>query len=262
VDTAVIALWISGVAIVVSFAASIFSGIAAERVRVREEGKRRAEDRQIAAKEHLDHHREPLLLAVDELGHRLSNIRNGQFWVYTRADGHHGRQARLSTLYRLARYFGVLERLYNELGVLKLETETQDSDRATREIGEALNNVGRAFASDGHGWGAEFMLWREEQRAIGERMIKDPDASETRVIGYAEFVDAYDVRFEPWLGRFEDGLRLADLESEGRLLALHRQLARLALKLDPEQLYIDRDRPPDNPKRRAWWVEEKYRASG
>lgn len=251
------AAWVAVVAAVLSVAASVYSGWAAEKARIREEGKRRAEDRQIAAKERLDHHREPLLLAVDELGHRISNIRNGKFGDYARAEGHHGTQARLSTLYRLARYFGVLERLYDELGVIKLESTAPDSDRTTRDVGEALNGVGRTFASDGRGWGADFMLWREEQRAIGERMIKDPDASETRVIGYAEFVDAYDARFAPWLGRFADGLRHGHPESDGRLLALHRELAGLALKLDPQQLYIEQDKPD----RRAWWADEKYRTT-
>lgn len=155
-------------------------------------------------------------------------------------------QALMSTLYRVARYFGVLERLYEQLGVVKLENYA-----GTRTVSTGLNAVGKAFATDEYG--PQFMLWREQQRAIGERMQR----ADGRLVGYAEFFETYDARFAPWLAGFASGLVSGDRGS-WHLARLQEALAGLAAALDPAHADTERDRPDEDPERRAWWTPEMY----
>ena len=60
------------------------------------------------------------------------------------------------------------------------------------------------------------MLWREEQRAIGERMLLDGGAQEdgtlARCIGFATFVERYEADKEGTLG----GINVLPTTSAGR----------------------------------------------
>src|SRR5215211_2291075 len=90
------------------------------------------EDRRVDARERLRaemaRYRLPLLDAASELGHRIDNIRNGQFLAYLASDHPRRETAVLSTLYRLARYFGTLELLYGRVNYLRFERD--DDTRA------------------------------------------------------------------------------------------------------------------------------------
>ncbi len=104
----------------------------------------KAEERALDAKTQLDRHREPLLLAVLDLTHRIDNIRNQGFLGYLRhKDGHRADVARLGTFYRFARYWAVAQWLYEEVNLLPFERESE-----TRAVAEALGRVGSLFASD------------------------------------------------------------------------------------------------------------------
>jgi hypothetical protein len=184
---------------------------------------------------------------VDDLGHRLNNLRHRGFGLYLHREGREATQASRSTLYRLARYFGSLEQLYDQLGVVKLENHA-----GTRAVSLCLADVGKTFTTDSYG--PQLMLWREEQRAIGERMATD----DGRLMGYAEFFDRYEASFALWLDPIADDLRSVDLPRDRRLRELQRALAGLATTLDPTHADIQLDKPADSPTTRAWWVPEMY----
>ena len=95
------------------------------------------------------------------------------------ADADREAEALNSTLFRLAQYFGWTEILRREVEFLQFS-----EDEETRAAWEALTLVSRAFASDRYAEGTSFMLWAEEQRGIGERMIVT-DGATSRCIGYA-----------------------------------------------------------------------------
>ncbi len=188
----------------------------------------KAEERALDAKTQLDRHREPLLLAVLDLTHRIDNIRNQGFLGYLRhEDGHRADVARLGTFYRFARYWAVAQWLYEEVNLLRFERESE-----TRAVAEALGRVGSLFASDTLDSG-RLMVWREEQRAIAELMLaRQP----TRVIGFATFTQRYDADFAQWFLSFDTHLR-AIVTGSKRLELLQVALAHLAQLLDTERTF-------------------------
>lgn len=65
------------------------------------------------------------------------------------------------------------------------------------------------------------MMWREEQRAVGEMMIGDSRQHSTlRLLGFASFADQYQDRFARWFATFEADLRAPDAEKAQRLRKL------------------------------------------
>src|SRR5687768_7523980 len=95
------------------------------------------EERLSEAKTVLDRYREPLLIAANDLCHRIHNIRTRNFLVYLDSDDHRARIALLSSLYRFASYFGWIQTLERQLNYLHLETE-QD----TKDVAETLARIG------------------------------------------------------------------------------------------------------------------------
>jgi type II secretory pathway pseudopilin PulG len=73
----------------------------------------RAEERQLAGKELLDNHREPLIAAAEDLKDRIFNIRQKNFrWYYHPTDSEwRSRVALLGTLFRFGKYWSVVDQL-------------------------------------------------------------------------------------------------------------------------------------------------------
>lgn len=203
-----------------------------ELARLRDELDRYAkhEERLLNAAQELDRHREPLLLAALDLAHRINNIRSNYYLdTYLHADGHRARMALLSTLYRFGRYWCVQENLYNTVNLLRF-----DRDESTRDVSNALREVGRIFASDDYDSG-QLMVWREEQRAVAELMLRDDG---TPSIGFATFSRDYDGKFAAWLSGFAQELERVGATST-RLLLLQKALVDVIAKLDPRGTYAD-----------------------
>lgn len=184
------------------------------------------EDRAVSARAELDLHREPLLLAALDLAHRLDNIRND---AYLRADQRRRDMARSSTLYRFARYWCVVENLYDNVALLRFE-----QDEATRTVSGKLGDLGSTFASDRYG--ETFMMWREEQRAVAELMHSDQPGA---CIGFSTFVDRLD-KFQPWFASFNAGLQPDATLGRDRLRVLQRHLAHLVMYLDTPGTYREK----------------------
>ena len=107
-------------------------------------------------------------------------------------------------------------------------------------MNEGLSAIGREFSTDSTtdscGEPAAFMLWRQDQRAIGELMI-DRSRKRPRCIGYVEFVEQLAKpdrsRWFKWL--LEDCERTADdaAVSKPRLRKVLEALEDLINVLDP-----------------------------
>ena len=155
-DAAIIIALIALAGSVLSTVATVFGGPAFQA---------RREARNI-----LETHREPLLAAAYELQARLHNILCNNFVEDYVVGNKAGKQdaARESTLYVFAQFFGWREIVRREVQFLRF---TRDEE--TREVARLLQDIGETFLTDD--FGPQFMIWRVEQRGLGERMITAPN---------------------------------------------------------------------------------------
>ena len=181
----------------------------------------------------LEKHRDPLLAAAYELQARLHNIlRNDFIEEYVLGNKARKQEAALeSTLYVFAQFFGWREIIRREIQFLRFL-----KDEETREVGQLLRRIGEAFLTDE--FGRQFMVWRVEQRGLGERMIETSDGKPT-CMGYASFIERRGTMGE-WLDPLERDLRSIDDGGRARLTRLQHLLLDLVEKLDE-----DRTRYPD-----------------
>jgi hypothetical protein len=185
-------------------------------------------ERQLQAETILARYRDPLITATFELQDRIQNLlrtTHNSILVYLPTP-RRGELAIHSTLFRFAQYFGWTEIVRREIQFLEFGATS-----ATRSVQDALGNVGWAFATDK--LGRDFMIWREEQRAIGERMLSG-DAQPLTCIGFASFTDRYTDEFERWLRPVASSLR-APFDRR-RLVKLHNLLIDLGKQLDPDEV--------------------------
>ncbi len=169
--------------------------------------------------EELERHRGPLHDAADDLRNRVLNIREEYFFETYLAEQESRRSqlALLSTAYRFAKYWAIVERLYSSVVILRFQNEEH-----TRHVAEALRLVGRTMASDEHG--PYLMRWREEQRAVAEAMQLD---GTNNTMGFDTFVRNYEARFKPWFSSFLDDLAAPEAQYSDRLSELQHSLQKL-----------------------------------
>jgi hypothetical protein len=208
------------------------SGEELEKLKYRLQQQTQEEERRAQETVQLARFREPLLDAAEELRHRLRNIREDGFLIYLQ--GPRRDHAIFTTFFRLARYFGVLEMLYAQVNYLKFQTATE-----TKAVAELLANIGRTFASDEYdrtnGFEtSRFMIWREEQRAMGEAAIDQADDQRNDLVGYAAFVQRLEGGASKWFASFKEDLEHADAVPSTRFERLHVLLSQLVGRLDIE----------------------------
>jgi hypothetical protein len=180
------------------------------------------------AKKTLDNYRDPLVAASYELQSRLYNILQLKFVEIYISDEATGKRnsAIESTLYVFAQFFGWREIIRRDVQYLRLSR-----DRRIREIGQLLRNISEAFLSDKYG--PQFMIWRIEQRGIGERMIESVDGK-ISCLGYASFIERRPT-MEEWLTHLEHDLEHLQEGGRKRLTELQHMLVQLVRKLDDQQ---------------------------
>jgi hypothetical protein len=180
------------------------------------------------AKKALDAYREPLLAASYELQARLYNILRLRFIEKYITNEKAGRQdpAIESTLYVFAQFFGWMEIIRHEVNYLRFS-----KDQRTREIGQLLREIGEIFLSDQYG--PQFMIWRVEQRGLGERMIT-VSQGKMSCLGYASFVEQR-AMMKAWLEPFENDLGQMDDGGRQRLTELQHVLLNLVKQLDEKE---------------------------
>jgi hypothetical protein len=180
------------------------------------------------AKKDLDSYREPLLAASYELQSRLYNILQLKFVEKYLGNDTAGKRnpAIESTLYVFAQFFGWGEIIRREVHYLRFSR-----DRQTREIGRLLRDISETFLSDKYG--SQFMIWRVEQRGLGERMIVSADSKMT-CLGYASFIECRPTMQE-WLGPLEHDLENMRDGGHRRLTDLQHLLLEVVRQLDDKQ---------------------------
>jgi hypothetical protein len=181
----------------------------------------------------LARYREPLVGAAYELQGRLYNIIKLGFLgkYYVNGDEAQKRYAVENTLYVVAQYFGWSEILRREIQFLSFG----DTER-TRLVAERQRRLVELFQSDDDELGRPFLVWRGEQRAIGELMVSR-DGDDVQCLGYASFVKRQDPEFRSWLERLETEIdELATGHHNPRLAALQHALVDLVRELDPKRL--------------------------
>jgi hypothetical protein len=157
---------------------------------------KRSLEAEARAEEVLARYREPLASAAFDLQSRLYNILDMKFFTKY-GEAHPRREEALrTTLFRLAQYFGWTEILRRDIQFLSFP-EAQ----ATRRVAELQADIAERFLTDADG--QTLMIWADEQRAIGERMIVE-EHDKVLCMGYARFRDECDDGLAPWSGRLRD----------------------------------------------------------
>ena len=173
----------------------------------------------------LDTYREPLIAASYELQARLYNILSLEFVHRYLKNNTQGKQdaAIHSTLYVFAQFFGCRELIHVEIQYLRFSRHER-----TRRVSQLLWDIGEEFLSDSYG--PQFMLWRVEQRGLGERMISSANGH-LACMGYAAFVEQRDTMDE-WLKPLERDLENLDDGGRRRLTRIQHLLLELVKELD------------------------------
>ena len=186
-------------------------------------------ERDLRADEVLKRYREPLAAAAFDLQSRHYNILRkdflGKFGTGQLAD-----EAMWTTLFRMAQYFGWTEVLRRDIQFLSFP-----EDESTRRVAGLQSEIARRFLTDEPGHA--LMIWNDEQRGLGERIIISED-SKVMCLGYAAFREREEA-FGPWRRRVEEGLQ--DPASRARLREVQHLLCDLVESLDERRVRYTRD---------------------
>lgn len=128
-------------------------------------------------------YREPLLFSAFDLQSRVFNIWQGGFlnaYYGRRPEGDPRREYALeNTLYVVAQYFA-----WSEIVRRKIQLLSFSDAQRTRQYRQRQEAIVELFNRDD--LGELLMIWRGEQRAIGEIMITNVDG-DVQCLGYAAF---------------------------------------------------------------------------
>jgi len=213
--------WIGLATAVVAAAVSAFVGVRQSRMQVR----LARLPHELEREDVLTRYREPLAAAAFDLQSRLYNVLRLGFFVKFDA-GDRSEEALRTTVFRLAQYFGWTELLRRDIQFLSL---SEDGD--TRRVAELQREIARRFLNDGDG--TALMIWSDEQRAIGERMIVE-EHGKVLCMGYATFRDHCDDTFGPLRRRLV--AELGQDSAHARLRDVQHLLCDLVAALDPRGL--------------------------
>jgi hypothetical protein len=181
----------------------------------------------------LTRYREPLIAASYDLQRRLYNIIDLKFLdVFMTPENAREEEAVETTLYRMAQYFGWTEILRRDIQFLKFREA-----EVTRAVAKLQGEIAHKFASDSYGHA--FMLWQDEQRAIGELMIVRENGS-VGCRGYASFQQQREAGEWSRLERLEQDFRSGNARAAKRLKEIQHNLCELVELLDKDQLLYDR----------------------
>lgn len=156
-------------------------------------------DRDLQAEDVLARYREPLAVAAFDLQSRLFNILRLDFFGLFGGEHERSEDALRTTLFRLAQYFGWTEILRRDIQFLSFP-EADD----TRRVAHLQSEIAKRFLSDGYG--GALMIWGDEQRALGERMIVE-EHGKVLCMGYAAFRERCEIAFAPWYARLREDLQ-------------------------------------------------------
>jgi hypothetical protein len=188
-------------------------------------------DRELGAEDVLTRYREPLAAAAFDLQSRLYNILRLDF-LGKYGDGHgRAEDALTTTLFRLSQYFGWSEILRRDIQFLSFP-----EDEETTRVARLQSEVTKCFLT--HSYGLALMIWSDEQRAIGERMITE-QYGKVLCMGYAAFCDHCDGTFAQWRERLRT--ELSEGCAQARLRDVQHLLCELVETLDARRVRYTED---------------------
>lgn len=215
-------------------------------------------------------YRDPIVLSGIDLLSRLAEIRRAyptnyllsevaaqrptRFAANTNEDPHYRRHKLVSSVYRLCAFLGWLELYRQELTFLDTgrRRDNRNLEGYLEDIRRDLADGQLNQAPDWPVW-IDFLVFREEQRAVGAAMIVDGGGQRT-IMGYGVFLALVDVPEDErgaelwWLNtasRFLLDLRADRDFRRTRLERLERDVRKLIGVLSPDRLPDGADvRPP------------------
>lgn len=188
-------------------------------------------DRDLRAEEVLKRYREPLAAAAFDLQSRLYNILRLDFFGKYGDSHPRAGDALTTTLFRLSQYFGWTEILRRDIQFLSFPEAEE-----TRRVAHLQAEISQRFLTDAYG--PELMIWADEQRAIGERMIRE-DQNPVLCMGYATFRDRCEDTFAEWRDRLRPELRSE--AAHKRLRDVQHLLCELVETLDENRVRYTQD---------------------
>jgi hypothetical protein len=183
-------------------------------------------ERQLNAEDVLMRYREPLAAAAFDLQSRCYNMVRLDFFGKFGTGHDRFLEAQTTTLFRFAQYFGWTEILRRDIQFLSFP-----EDEDTRCVAQLQSSITRRLASSDAQ--EPLMVWADEQRAIGERMIVQ-EHDKVLCMGYARFRDEYDTSFAPLCKHLSGDL--TDPASANRLRDVQHLLCDLVAALDKRQM--------------------------
>lgn len=220
------AAWIGFAGGVIAVVVSALVAVRQSRVEAEVQERLMRLEQEQRAEEVLKRYREPLAAAAFDLQSRLYNILRQGFLERFGA-GSLSDEAMWTTLFRMAQYFGWTEILRRDIQFLSFP-----EDASTRRVAELQSEIARRFLDDEPGHA--LMIWSDEQRGLGERMIDDKGAC----LGYAAFRE-HEEDFGVWRRRVEEGMQ--DPASRERLREVQHLLCDLVESLDERRVRYTRD---------------------
>jgi len=192
----------------------------------------------------VNRYRDPLLYAANDLQSRIYNIVERDIVnVLRTGDEEQQRYVVNSTLFLIAQYLGWVEAIRRGVQYLDL-----GDDERTRDLVHLVAVIRRSFSSRHLFTESPFHIYRAEQRAIGELMLRGRLDEHSggmlwRCRGYADFCDKLERRpdFKSWFARLNCDVRaLADDRKtpRARLVGLQRAMIDLIDFLDDPKLCI------------------------
>lgn len=188
-------------------------------------------------------YRDPLLLAAQDLQSRLYHITQCGFVLGTSGGGKGENPVHTVqyTSFLVGQYFAWIYILRHEAQFLRFDTSSN-----TRAVTKLLNNIAFTFATDTFTTEDPYfcnlpcMLWRGEQRALGEEMVIN-DNNQLYCMGFAAFHKKWeeDPSFQAWFQPIVDGLGPEGATRDLRFRRLQHILVDLVHVLDPDGMHSE-----------------------
>lgn len=200
---------------------------------------RLAEQRQIESEKALSRYREPLARAAYDLQSRLYNILELGLIAayYDNGDDRERSYVVDNTAFLVAQYLAWTEIIRRDIQYIDL-----GQDEQTCQLARLQDDIYALFQTDR--FDRMFRIFAGEQRAIGERMIRDV-ARGPECAGYATFLDQLAKAPDPLLEPIRDDVRTLSTRLQDariRLVALQNALIDLLLFLDPDFIRFPKER--------------------
>jgi hypothetical protein len=228
--TELLIAFISGGVALSAATLSVWGQFETSRISANVEDLRRAAERRIELEKATSRYREPLARATYDLQSRLYNIlEQGLAHVYIDNGDERERSYVIdNTAFLVAQYFAWTEIIRRDVQYIDLGQDSQ-----TRKLAQLQDDIYALFQTDQ--FDRMFRVFAGEQRAIGERMIRDgPRGPEC--VGYGAFLDQLAKSPDPLLEPVRQNVQALSTKFEvarPRLVGLQNALIDLLAYLDP-----------------------------